>query len=322
MKTKRKILGIPIALFVVGVLIVGGVSAALLTYFGIITTTANVEQAVTLLGDETHTIPEAAPGGESFCFLHKLRNDASVDIGVGIEMSCSKDALPDDCGGITAAVHEVPETRTLNLCAKDSTAWECISGATATLTFDPVSPTFKGTLTTTGLDSIEYALIYYPDQEDRFDPSKWNGAGGIVITTFMGVVTDLAFDEELDTNLPYGTDWNKDPSPDYCNNNNGFDSYVHCKGAKIWIVPVNDLTSGDLPLATWNPTAWLFEEDLIVYVDCDEDIGNFAVDMEKGDSTITLMTKSREKTPMLICYDFDVAIAPGTYTITTNIVPS
>ena len=85
----KKIWGIPMTLFIVGILLIGGVSATLLVYFGTITTTANVKQAVTLMGDAEHTIPEAAPGGESFCYLHKLKNDASVDIDVGFEMNLS-----------------------------------------------------------------------------------------------------------------------------------------------------------------------------------------------------------------------------------------
>jgi hypothetical protein len=66
-------------------------------------------------------------------------------------------------------------------------------------------------------------------------------------------------------NLPTSPDWNINPSPDYCSNNNNFDSYAHCSGAKLWIVPTSDLTSGALPLTAWNPTTYLFETDLVTY---------------------------------------------------------
>lgn len=311
---KVKVLGKTVPVLVLVLLGVGLVSATLLTYFGTITTTANVEQAVTLIGNTEHTIPEAAPGGEEFCFFHKIKNDASVDILVGFETTPAYE-------GVTTGVHEVPETTTLTLCEKNPVTWQCNSGATATLEFDTVNTRFKGTLTTTGLDSVDYALIYYPDQEDRFASDKWNGAGGEVITTFTGDQTGLVIDEELNMNLPKETDWNRYPSPDYCSNHNGFDNYNHCKGAKLWIVPVNDLTSGDLPLITWNPTAWLFETDLIVYSDCDKYPMWFTVDMVKGDLITELTTKTKSLTPMLICYDFNTAIAPGTYVINTKIVP-
>jgi hypothetical protein len=157
---------------------------------------------------------------------------------------------------------------------KNST-WGIIEdGVKATLKYDSIGLTFKGTLTTTGLsEETNYSLIYYPDKEDRSDPLKWNGEGGKVIATFEGDVTDLAIDNNLGINLPNAGDWNIAPSPDYCDYHNTFDDYEHCSGAKIWIVKTDDLTSGNLPLINWNPTAWLFETDLITYTqderDCD-----------------------------------------------------
>ena len=325
-KRRVGILGKQIPVVVLLLVAVGGLgSASLLLYFGTITTTANVQQAVTLLGSPTHTIPEAAPGGESFCYLHKLDNKASVDIDVGFNIGCSKDQSPDNCGGITETIYTVPETRTLILEDKNS-AWIARTGTSpkAELTFDPVNPTFKGTLTIDGL-SGDYALIYYPDQADRFDPLKWNGEGGIVIKKFTttGGHDVISLDEEIGINLPKSTDWNVNPIPDYCDLHNGFDNYTHCKGAKLWIVPTSDLTGGNsLPLIDWDPAAWLFETDLIVYSDCNETPQGYTVDMEKSAlSVTTLTTKSRDKTPMLVCYDFDVAIEPGTYVITTGIKP-
>jgi hypothetical protein len=158
----------------------------------------------------------------------------------------------------------------LRLENKDPTTWVANTGdgIYADLTFDVVGPTFKGTLTTHNLQNIDYALIYYPDQDPRF--SVWGGTGGKVIATFNSNVAGLAIDTELGMNLPNTGDWNIAPSPDYCLNHNGFDSYAHCKGAKIWIVPKSDLTSDDsLPLDAWNPTTYLFETDLITYVDSD-----------------------------------------------------
>lgn len=302
-----------------------GVSAVLVQYFGRIVTTAEVEQAVKLVGSEEHLIPESAPGGESFCFLHKLKNDASVDIDVDFEMECSKDGQPDNCGGITKAVYEVPEKETLTLENKDNN-WNVIADNTyATLEFDPVNPTLDYTLTVVGLQTeTEYALIYYADDDPRF--SNWGGDNpGAVIEIFT---TDTNGDYnsvnsvDLGMNIPSLPDWNINPIPDYCDLHNGIDDYDHCKGAKSWIVKTSDLTNGNsLPLKGWNPNSYLFETDLITYLDCDEEIENFVVDMEKGNIITTLITKSRTLTPILICYGFDVAIASGTYVITTDIIP-
>jgi hypothetical protein len=159
-------------------------------------------------------------------------------------------------------------TTTLDLCAKD-TSWACTGTKTATLTFDTVGPTFKGTLTTHNLQNIDYALIYYPDKTDRFASDKWNGAGGKVITTWTGDANG-PFNTDLGINLPNTDDWNAVASPDYCDLRNTWDDYAHCRGAKIWIVPTTDLTSNtDLPLDAWTPSSYLFETDLITYVDSD-----------------------------------------------------
>ncbi|MCX6821777.1 MAG: hypothetical protein NTW30_03285 [Candidatus Aenigmarchaeota archaeon] len=161
-------------------------------------------------------------------------------------------------------------TTILNLCAKDSTTptWQCLTnGATGTLTFGTVGPTFKGTLITHGLIDGNYALIYKPDTADRF--TTWTGIGGKVIATFTGAQTNgisLPIDTNLGINLPIPADWNAVPPADYCNKVNTWDSYAHCTGAKIWIVPTSDLTgSNNLPLTAWNPTTYLFETDLVTY---------------------------------------------------------
>lgn len=333
-KRRVGILGKQIPVVVLLLVAVGGLgSAALLAYFGRITTTANItEQAVKLLGNPTHEIPEAAPGGERFCYLHKLQNNASVDIDVGFGTTCTKDSTGENtyplCAGVITTMYSVPETTTLELCPKviDETGhWICGGSATATLTFDPVNPTFKGTLKTTGLNTGTYALIYYADFNPRF--STWGGDNpGGVITTFTDVqsngVGGLTIDVNLGMNLPISPDWNINPIPDYCDWRNGFDDYDHCKGAKLWIVPTSDLTNGiELPVINWNNHAnWLFEKDLIVYSDCDLEPENFAVDMKTGTLVTTLITKSRDVTPMLICYDFDTKVAPGNYEITTSII--
>jgi len=318
---------------IIGFFALAMVSATLINYFGMFSFTATVLPAITIDGEKgytfNHEMPESSPGGEVFCWLHKVRNDASIPIDLELmvyneyneenpELSIPYSPL----NGVVVNMYGVPETTTLNLCEKD-TSWACkTGGATASLEFDTVNPSFVGTLTTTGLvASTDYALIYYPDQEDRFDPSNWNGDGGQVITTFTGnCVTSI--DVDLGRNLPHSTDWNINPSPNYCNYANGFDDYVHCRGAKIWIVETSDLTDTDkLPLVNWNPTAWLFETDLITYSDCDFNAGlPKVVDMVKTGPIPVLETQSHTMTPMLICYDFDV-MAEGEFNLDAVLNP-
>jgi len=70
-KFNKKLLVFCSAIFAVAL-----VSAALISHFGIMTAVVDVEPAITIDGQEeaiiTHVIPEEAPGGELFCFLHKL----------------------------------------------------------------------------------------------------------------------------------------------------------------------------------------------------------------------------------------------------------
>ncbi|MBA7507035.1 hypothetical protein ES706_05751 [subsurface metagenome] len=84
-KTKVKVFGrsIPVLAIVAIVASAGLVSAALLSYYGKITMTADVKQSVLVDGEDytwelTDVISEAAPGGETFCFKHTLKNQASV----------------------------------------------------------------------------------------------------------------------------------------------------------------------------------------------------------------------------------------------------
>jgi hypothetical protein len=307
--------------------VIGLVSASLLTYFGKITTTAEVEQAVTLLGASEHTIPEAAPGGESFCFLQKIRNDASIDVPLEFVTDCGKDGMEDDCGGITSTVHEVPDMRVLELDNKDSEWTRINDGISGTLSFDPVKPTFDYELSVSGMQpSTGYALIYYADYDPRFD--NWGGDNpGKVIATFVtdefGDYSSGEQSVELGINMPTGDDWNIAPVPNYCDYHNGIDDYLHCKGAKIWVVPVSDLTDGtSLPLVAWNPSEYLFETDLVVYSDCDMEPMGFAVDMEIQVPITGITVDTKSTTPILTCYAFDVAIAPGSYVITTDVVPA
>jgi len=167
-----------------------------------------------------------------------------------------------------------PGTRTLILEDKDSN-WDVKDSATqGTLTYNTTGQEFTGTFEATGLvQSAQYALIYYADKDPRFQ--SWGGDNpGAVIAIFSanasGNVVSQSINQELGMDLPSSPDWNINPTPNYCDNNNGHDDYNTCAGAKIWLVPTSDLTGGtNLPLDAWNPSTYLFETDLINYNDTD-----------------------------------------------------
>lgn len=164
-----------------------------------------------------------------------------------------------------------PTTRTLILEDKDIN-WDVIqNNKKGTLTYNISGDTFIGTFDATGLDfTTNYSLIYYADKDPRF--GSWGGNNpGAVIATFTtdgsGNISAAAVNQDLGMDLPASPDWNINPVPNYCDNNNTYDDYNTCAGAKIWLVPTSDLTSGILPLAAWNPSTYLFETDLINYND-------------------------------------------------------
>lgn len=317
---------IPILAIVAIAMTTGMASAALLTHYGRIRMTADVQQSVLVDGNDhteliTDVLSKPAPGGETFCFKHTLTNQASVPATVEFETSY-RPRLEDD--EITTTIYSLPLKTTLTLEDKDA-SWNPITGndRKAVLTFDTVHNKFKYELEVTDLeDETEYALIYYADYEDRF--AEWGGDNpGYVITTFT---TDGNGDKSvsgnvnLGMNLPHPNDWNGGPDADYTQSP---DSYVHGKGAKLWIVPTSDLTDDDkLPLDAWNPSKYLFETDLIVYLDCNLGVEpNFPI--ETGGTAVTEITiPAGETVHFCICYSFDIAIASGIYTIMTKIVPA
>jgi hypothetical protein len=315
----RSIPAVAIALIAIAAL----ASAGLLTMYGMITGTATVSQSVLVDGQGytgaiTDTIPDV-PGGEKFCFKHYLENKASVSASVNLErenVTCPN----NDCEGVSTSYYKIEPKTTLTLCKKGAD-WKC-TGATATLTFDTVNPKFVGTLNVTNAGlakDTSYTLIYYADKEDRF--TNWGGDNpGAVIKTFTYNGTNIiSLDEELNMNLPSPPDKNIDLY-NYCVGGGAGESYTHCHGAKIWLVPTADLTNENLPLINWNPTTYLFETDLITYLDCNKPVEEYFTTMY-GEPVTSITIPSMETKDFLTCYDFAINIWPGTYTITTKVVP-
>ena len=61
--------------------------------------------------------------------------------------------------------------------------------------------------------------------------------------------------------MPHANDWNAGELADYCTNE--FDNYKHCRGAKLWAVPNENIVNGVLVWA--NPENFYFESDLIEF---------------------------------------------------------
>ena len=152
---------------------------------------------------------------------------------------------------ITLSGDDVNYVGKLLLTTKDTGTWQPTTDKEATVIYTLVGEEFE---TEVELGEGE-VLVYAMDKDDRF-------------VNYASVIKV----EDVDGDLPYSSDWNADADPNYCANANGFDSYEHCVGAKLWIVKESDIDTESCegivcPLSWANMNSYLYETDLIRYFD-------------------------------------------------------
>jgi len=84
----KKIFGLPIGIFLIGLVVISGASAALLSAFGVISLNASVDQAVLVDGGDYLQINDdnlEIVAGSSECMLHLIENQADIDIDIALE---------------------------------------------------------------------------------------------------------------------------------------------------------------------------------------------------------------------------------------------
>jgi hypothetical protein len=221
----------------IAIMLVGVASAGYLTYFGKVTTTMTVDQSV-VIGDGTvwHNWNEPISrdlGNVVHC------TDYTYKMWIWNRACVAADATftdyPDPEGtGITISHYIFGDEQTIGLRQKNA-EWEVINEAEigANITFNTCGTTFDYSINYWGIDG-DYSLIYYLDHY-------------------------------------FVADWNAGPDADY-----GVepDCYEHIRGAKLWIVPTSNLVDSaplqETILNAWTPSAYLFETDLALYIDCDD----------------------------------------------------
>ena len=143
--------------------------------------------------------------------------------------------------------YTVQPALTLDLYEKDPSDWsKVIDGAWGELKYYPCGFTFDFVFNGHGLVSgWDYTLIYYPD--------PWPGTGLICLGSGIADGSgDVSFAASVNTgDLPAIGD---DNYPD---------------GAKIWLVLSDDIDCGVSFKNVWNPTEYLFENNLITFDDVD-----------------------------------------------------
>jgi len=139
-----------------------------------------------------------------------------------------------------------PNVAHLYLYEKNPSTWEIIQGgAWGEMQYISAGPTFDFVFDGKKLNpGKNYSLIYYPD--------PWPGTGLICLaagTANRRGNIHVADSVELNSDLPIAADQN---SP---------------AGAKIWLVLSRDVDCEAQQMIGWNPTEYLFENNLIKYED-------------------------------------------------------
>lgn len=281
---KIKLLNITV--LVAGLLVAGMVGAALLTTYVTVVGTADIEQSVAFgNGDLAKSYSFNAIAGNEFEQCYDLENRSNTTAPIAFTTTTT----PDGVGVETSYWSSV------ELSSKDS-SWDVTPDMKATLTYELISSAFNYELEATGLTaSTNYSLIYYADKPDRFVEWGGNNPGARIVEVTSDIDGEIFVTGSASViDLPSLNDANIGEY-DYCVE----DDYLLCHGAKVWLVPSTDYAS---PMTAWNPSTYLFETDLIAY-------GQTALNLGTGKLNFCAKT------------EFDVALTPGTYTVTTQINP-
>lgn len=323
MKKKVSMFGKEVSVFLVALVCVGLVSAALLGFYGVITGMAIVSQSVTIDGEKYPNTIEGEWNGDLVAgdsvtdcgdgTGYNLKNNANVEAPVDLEITCDDTdggtqagyGVDEACEGITTEVYGV-----LELTSKDPSTWLPTTNRKATLLYTLVGNEFGYELEATGLDaSTEYSLIYYADKQDRFVDWGGDNPGALIFKATSdsdGILVVNKNSIELSMNLPHQDDWNG--GVDACAVYSiAPDTFEHCSGAKIWLVPSADYGETEKKLTAWNPLSYLFETDLIVYSDT-------------TDGTITLPAGGGVN--FCVDNDFALNLVEDDYTIEVTVEPT
>lgn len=248
------------------------VSATLLTHYGTSNSTAQVNQSIEVVGSECsgndcyHDFGSVVAGNTyTYCDV-TVKNNANSPIPVRFDT-----VITDSLGGDASDAVTVRYLSTVVLKSKYQQNWtEMNDGREAEVTFEIVANNFNYDMKTKGLvANTDYSLIYYADPWSGNHPGKLVGT---FKTDGTGVYSATGLHTSLGMNMPNIADANYNPTPNFCNGNNGYDDYDLCgSGAKFWIVPNTDYTEPSV--TAWNPDNYLFETDLITYSD-KQDNGN------------------------------------------------
>lgn len=196
---KKKIFGIPALALVLGLLVVGGATAALLSYFGTLEVTADVEQAVTVDGEEEIDLGVVTgPLTHNELLTVKNNNDERA-------VSYTWEELSSSQAGTMLGVYEVSEYNLIGQKYGNTNSFETnyfvkvIPGVeTVTYKIDFPENATEFDLQISREDLSNYHVKFDGEDFLVFEPSKNHGGDAIVSDEFLDFVSGLTNDNSVE----------------------------------------------------------------------------------------------------------------------------
>ena len=300
-RKKMLIAGLAIALMV------GLVSASVITYFGQVKMTATVTPAVLLDGESYPTVIEETAdvaGGESLCRLHWLESKTSVPVELQFVTTFSPALWADE---ITVAYYRVLGYRFVyESDSTDVTVEDLGCKVRWTMTVDWNHDDYKNGQAAWSVSiGVGDTILYQVHNNDGTDPKyPWGTylyseyVEGWHTATTNTPVTEI--DGITGTGERYKTG-----NPDGVYTIEIDKTLLDCEEFK-WVVWINYKNTSTTGTFSWSDTSTT----------------NFHTAKVGTEIIDSFVLQPKETLNFLICYSFDVLIAPGDYTIYSTVKPA
>jgi len=306
---KKRTIGIVIAVLVGALMITA--SAALLTYYGKVITTATVSQSVLLDGND-YTTPVTnsfgVMGGCCKCSTHDLENQGCISADIDLATTYS----PDGVGITTTYTVQTTDDNT-NFGNNEVVAFAITSGLTLDSLFAGAGLSYTYTVLNGGLWNGASPVIVVIDLLDGRHVILYPGWGtrtGTHTLTFSDTVASDTGGNNLVEFAVYDAAF----SSGWWGSAPGYPAWTGTKAKATCPVVGTEVVTR---IAIQHQAANTGETDQIVSLTFSGQTNSFA--MVEG-TPFTL--QPGELIYFRICYCFDIAIVPGTYTITSWFKPS
>ena len=342
LKSKKvRFFGKQISVTLLAMLALAGLaSAGLLSYYGMVTATTTVNQSILVDGEDytatiTDEITESAPGGEIFCYKHKLTNQMSVPGSVNFVTTYDPSLTDSE---ITTTYYDLREKVTGG--DNDVSCTEYTITQRGQMVFRGTNLTSDGNGGYVGRIPALCAFDVYAKEgscayvEGYYGTGDWNCEGPDTFTVgYYGSEVKDAYPSQQGGG-PWGSWYDPDVAdaptvPYYLNLNSDGTWNIEAFGKTPYEGIINWDTNIALETGQDWSVQWTWGTEYIQLghpaweLEITEESGTYTVVMTPvGVSTTSMTLQSGESAEFAICYEFAKAIEPGSYTITTEVQPA